>query len=137
MQPSRRYLLKAAAMAAAGIWLPVPAFAREGAPAPAETSRSAWADLVGDTFSVRRPKGLPIELRLHSVEDLASDDTGALAGHDRAFSLLFEGPRRPVLRQGTHELWGFGSRPLGLFLVPVDHARTEQHYEAVFNNPLN
>jgi hypothetical protein len=137
MMPSRRYLLKAAAMAAAGTWLPVPAFALEAAPGRPETSRAAWADLVGETFSVHRRNGLPIELRLHSVEDVASADTAALAGHDSAFSLLFEGPRRPVLRQGTHELWGFGATPLGLFLVPVDHAQTEQRYEAIFNNPVN
>src|SRR5688500_7070678 len=120
MKPSRRYLLKAAAMAAAGTLPPVPTFALGAAPGRPQTSRAALWCVLSDTCTARGQNSATIGVRLHSVEDLASADTEALAGHDRASSLLFEGPRRPVLRQGTHELWGFGPRPPGLFLLPVD-----------------
>jgi len=139
MKPSRREALKAAGMAAAGTLLPMPTFGLEGAAdsSRAEASRSAWSSQLGSSFWVRPRNAPAIELRLESVGDLPSAEAAGVAGHERSFSLLFEGPLRPRLRQGTYELSGFGSRPLALFLVPVDRARTEQRYEAIFNNPFN
>jgi hypothetical protein len=141
MNRSRRELIKAAATAAAGILLPATTYAagrRSGAAAGApETRRSTWAERLGGSFTVERPDGRRIELRLSSVTDLASAPSARLVGHERAFSVLFEGSRRSALTQGTYDVWGLGHGSISVFLVPVDAPGRVQRYEAVFNNALS
>jgi hypothetical protein len=141
MHRSRRELIKTAVVATAGILLPGRSFGGERRPAARagrpETRRSAWADRIGGSFSVERPDGRRVELRLRGVTDLASAETAGLVGHERAFSLVFEGPGRHALPQGTYDIWGFTHGWVALFLVPVDIPQGRQRYEVIFNNAIS
>jgi hypothetical protein len=140
MDRTRREIIGAAAAATAGILFPGSAFGREQSEVlavPPEARRSSWLGRRGGAFTVERPDGGRVELRLRTVGDLATASATGLGGHECAFSLVFEGPRRPALSQGTYDVWGFGFGALSLFLVPVGQARARQLYEAVFNNAIS
>lgn len=48
------------------------------------------------------------------------------------FSLLFQGPREPLLPQAIYRLENQAMGALDLFLVPVGGSETTMRYEAVF-----
>jgi hypothetical protein len=140
MDRTRRGIIGAAAAATAGILFPGNVFGveePETLAVPPEARRSSWMGRRGATFTVERPGGRRVELRLRAVEDLATASATGLGGHECAFSLLFEGPRRSALSQGMYDVWGFGFGALALFLVPVEQARARQLYEVVFNNAIS
>ena len=48
------------------------------------------------------------------------------------FSLIFSGPLRPALHQGTYVLEHPERGPTAIFLVPIGPRGEQMHYEAVF-----
>jgi hypothetical protein len=58
---------------------------------------------------------------------------GGGGGGRGGFTLLFRGPRQPVLPQRIYQVSGDGLGPLALFLVPVGTDAGGCLYEAVFN----
>lgn len=57
-------------------------------------------------------------------------------GHSKreggGFSVLFRGPREPVIDQAIHHLWFSETMKLDVFLVPVGEETQAVLYEAIF-----
>ena len=98
-------------------------------PEPADLSslgRDEFARHLGTTFEVPASDGLVLTL-------VAAD----AAGHPRPggrhpFSLIFTGPRVPLLDQRIHTLVHASLGRLDLFLVPIEPSASSARYEAIF-----
>jgi len=98
---------------------------------------AAFSDQVGTVFHLPQPPAAALELieakltpQLHPLAHLAAD------APNEKFSLLFCGPRLPVLAQDTHVFEHPALGRFELFIVPVrtkDPSR--RYYQAVFNRP--
>jgi hypothetical protein len=94
-------------------------------------ARERFAPLVGQTFAVGHESAagwVGPELELVAVN--------ALRPHSRRaepFSLLFRGPRSPILPQSIYDLVHPALGTLKIFLVPVQPSGDGAEYEAVFN----
>ena len=92
-------------------------------------TREVFLPRVGETFRVAETGA---DLVLAEAASLAVH--GASAGPRRApFSLLFRGPKQPVLPQ---RIWALENEALGrleIFLVPIGPDREGMQYEAIFN----
>jgi hypothetical protein len=91
-------------------------------------SRSDFEQRLLATF--RLPPGLPVsEIVLIEARSL-----GEPAGSRRApFSILFRGPREPVLAQSIYRLDESELGTIEIFLVPIGPDAQGMVYEAVFN----
>jgi hypothetical protein len=70
------------------------------------------------------------------VELIEASDLGpaaVVARRRRTFSLVFRGPREPVLPQRIHGLKHAALGELEIFLVPIGPDRVGMRYEAIFN----
>ncbi|WP_428699390.1 DUF6916 family protein [Stappia sp.] len=68
--------------------------------------------------------------------DLAITEVTAVSGPERpggAFSVVFRGPREPVVEQAIHHIVVEGHGEAEIFLVPLGPDRDGMLYEAVFN----
>lgn len=92
-------------------------------------TREVFLPRVGETFRVAEGGA---DLVLTEAADLSV--RGAGAGPRKApFSLLFMGPKQPVLPQRT---WALENEALGrleIFLVPIGPDAGGMRYEAIFN----
>jgi hypothetical protein len=79
---------------------------------------------LNSTFQVRHEPAT--ELELVEVSD------GSTRGHVN-FSLLFRGPRQPLLPQQIYPVEHDGLGRFDLFIVPVRRDAQGLYYEAVFN----
>ena len=85
----------------------------------------------GTNFSVMGPGGNSVELRLTAVEGLPRQSG---APRSEPFSLIFAGPRSPLLAQRTYRLVHTALGELEIFLVPIGYdSEGGLLYEAVFN----
>jgi hypothetical protein len=130
---TRRRLLELAALAALA-QVPLLSEVRTTGPsgAGAATSvfrRSTFAPLVGRRFELRGTRGESVRAKLVEVRDLR----GAPAADERAFALLFHGPRSPRLEQGLYELRHPSVARARLLVVPAGTGRRGQDYEVVIN----
>lgn len=80
-------------------------------------------------FDLSLPDGLFIPIILIKTQELGVKGSG----RKRAFSLLFEGPRDPILPQKIYSLHEDTLGSLDIFLVPVGVTQEHCQYEAVFN----
>ncbi len=124
----RGFLVSGAAAVTAGVIVaqaPV-AFARSAAKAlkPVTLTRAMFLPLVGTTFKV---SGSTSTLTLVEVGDL----TGAPAGADSQFSLLFE-VAGADLPSRIATLKGSGTT-VSLFVSPVDRGAVHRYHQAVVN----
>jgi hypothetical protein len=124
----RAFLVSGAAAVTAGVVVaqaPM-AFARSAARAlpPVAFTRTTFLPLIGSTFRV---SGTTTRLTLVEVGDL----TGAPAGADSQFSLLFQGAGAK-LPSAIATLKGQGPT-VTMFVAPVDRGIVHQNYEAVVN----
>jgi hypothetical protein len=87
--------------------------------------------ILGQDFVRHNDNGPSVTVRLIQAGAARRDPTAA-AGHDRPFTLLFEGPPDPRLTQGRHDLAHPRRSLPGIFLVQVDGDDTRVLYEAVF-----
>lgn len=94
-------------------------------------ARERFAPLVGQTFAVGHESDagwVGPDLELVAVQ--------ALRPHSRRaepFSLLFRGPRQPILPQSIYDLAHPDLGTLKIFLVPVQPSGDGAEYEAIFN----
>lgn len=99
---------------------------------------SDFSSVVGTPFRVARDDR-PIALELVEVTPAAARDEvearrRAAAGiRAEPFTLLFRGPREPLLAQGIQRLEHERLGTLEIFLVPIRPDEGGPLYEAVFN----
>jgi len=91
---------------------------------------SAFQAALRTKFRLQLDKESSLELVLAEVRTARQADEGR---QGRSFSILFHGPRDPLMPQ---RMYRFGHETLGafdLFIVPVARDDAHCHYEAVFN----
>ena len=90
--------------------------------------------LTADDFISRR--GRPVRVIAgDEAMPLEIADINAMGQSERpggAFSVLFRGPKSPVIDQAMHQVEFDTEPPIGLFLVPVGEDDSGILYEAVF-----
>ena len=97
-------------------------------------TREDFAGSLGTAFRLENSPGESIELTLAEANDLALPLDPATPGpRRRPFSLLFRGPRSPVLPQRIYPLEHPQLGRLEIFLVPVRADAGGVEYEAIFN----
>lgn len=84
---------------------------------------------VGSAFRVEYAPGTSATLTLAEVTVLGG---GGAAARRQPFSLLFRGPRAPVLPQRIYRLEHEGMGALELFIVPIGPDAEGLRYEAIF-----
>jgi hypothetical protein len=124
----RAFLVSGAAAVTAGVIVaqaPV-AFAKSAARAlkPVTLSRATFLPLVGTTFKV---PGTTSKLTLVEVGDL----TGAAAGADSQFSLLFQAAGAEL--PSTIATLKSTTTTVSLFVAPVDRGAVHQYHQAIVN----
>ena len=93
--------------------------------------RSTYVPLVGQTFRILHDQG-SLDVVLQSVSDLKPT---LRPGAEDQFSLVFiDAGLRPVLGQETYVISQARLGRVSLFLVPVDHRKTVQRYQAIINS---
>jgi hypothetical protein len=75
--------------------------------------------------------GLTLQLQLLSAE--TASDRGHQGLSRQPFSLIFRGPREPLLPQRIYSLQHPSLGTLEIFLVPIGPDGSGQRYEAVFS----
>jgi hypothetical protein len=88
-----------------------------------------FAACVGERFGVQ-VDGRSLELALLEAEALAP--AAPRPGGRRPFSLVFRGPRAPVLPQRVYRLESARLGALEIFLVPIGPDDAGLRYEAIF-----
>ena len=84
---------------------------------------------VDSQFDLNLPNGSKLPLTLVTVQDLIAENPQ----YKRAFSLLFDGPREPILPQSIYALRHETLGGLDIFLVPIGVTPEHCLYQAVFN----
>jgi hypothetical protein len=97
-----------------------------------EFTTSTFSDCVGESFSLIAEDDTKLELELVSVTPAATVPTEG-ESQRAPFSLVFHGPREPLLPQRIYQ---FESESLGtfeVFIVPIGYDESGSlEYEAVF-----
>ena len=86
---------------------------------------------AGATFRLETSPGATVDVTLVETKDLSLGNEAA--SRRSPFSLLFRGPRSPVLPQHIYALDHPELGRLEIFLVPVREDRDGVEYEAIFN----
>lgn len=92
---------------------------------------ASFAPHVGEVFLLRVDATTTLEARLAAAEEVPWASGGP--GKRVPFSVLFLGPRWPVLPQRIYRLEHHALGALELFLVPIRRDESGVTYEAVFN----
>ena len=93
-----------------------------------------FAPQLGARFRIR-PDGLePLEVVLIEVTELGGGAGGTAAGPGRrtTFSIVFRGPRTPLLPQRIYRMEHEALGTFEIFLVPIGPDQEGMRYEAVF-----
>ena len=88
-----------------------------------------FAGRLGETFRVDDDSGV-VDLRLASAE--AGNDRPAKPEERTPFSIVFVGPREPILPQRIYRFAHEGLGTFELFIVPIGPDESGMQYEAVF-----
>jgi hypothetical protein len=88
---------------------------------------AVFEPLVGDTFALDAGAGASIDLVL-----AAAAPAGERPGGRAPFSLLFDGPPRPLLPQAIYPLTHAKLGALEIFIVPLGQDAEATRYEAIF-----
>ena len=137
MKFSRRTLLKAGAIWAAGSVLPVSVAATEIGHSRQRSLQDLSLETFrlrsGDTFKVAH-QGKKSALELIEVRNLLPEDRTGI-NQSECFSLLFTGSPEVSLKQGTVFLHHRELGHFAMFLAPVNQRQPDgtRHYEAVVN----
>lgn len=138
--PRRVFLASGASLAGAG-WAGLLPTRAAAAPALARPTlarleklalrRSAFLPLLGQTFRIGHGRG-SVTVVLRQVIDL---EPAVMPGSEHQFSLIFSGPaHRRGLPQGTYRVSHPSRDRISLFVVPVGHLGTTQHYQAIIDS---
>ena len=90
-------------------------------------SQEAFHENLNTNFHAVDSGGTGVDLELVSCKDLGSTPK------QEQFSLLFRGPKQPLLEQMTYELKHDVLGENLIFLVPVRQDADFLYYEAIFN----
>lgn len=93
---------------------------------------TTFEEQLGKLFRLSLPDGGAIELVLVEARSL-SLRPGTAGPRREPFSLLFRGPKSPVLAQRIYPLEHETLGRLEIFLVPVGPDGEGMRYEAIFN----
>jgi hypothetical protein len=91
-----------------------------------------FAEQVGETFRLHLAEGTVLDLVLVEARTL-STRPGNTGPRRDPFSLLFLGPKAPVLPQRIYPLENEAFGRLEIFLVPIGADAGGVKYEAIFN----
>jgi hypothetical protein len=92
-----------------------------------------FAPCVGTPFTVRREGARDVRLVLAEARAARRSPTHPEGiGRPEPFSLVFSGPREPVLAQRIHRLEHAALGRIDLFIVPIGRDAVATRYEAVF-----
>jgi Domain of unknown function (DUF6916) len=95
-----------------------------------DLTRESFAPHVGSEFRLPVDGGAPVALTLIEATSLGP---GRAGGTGRApFSVVFRGPRTPVLPQRIHRLEHDRLGALEMFIVPIGPDAHGLCYEAIF-----
>ena len=94
-----------------------------------ELTHETFANELGSPFELDYGAGAPLKLEL--VEATAAKQS-SVGSRRTPFSLLFRGPRQPVLPQKIYPLEHDRLGRLEIFLVPLGPEGAGMCYEAVF-----
>lgn len=137
----RNFLARGGALVATALLCP-PMLAESSQPLVRERSLNElclamFAEQVQTGFEVTDFSGGSVRLKL--VEATAGTSLpGRADAHHEKFSLIFSGPKTPLLAQRIYRLEHLQIGRFEIFLVPiVTRADDRQHYQAVFNRPFN
>lgn len=86
-----------------------------------------FKSVAGTPFKVTLEGAESSELLLKMVSEKKQSGPGEF------FSIEFEGPKEPFLKQGIYEMEHSKSGMLSIFLVPVGETHDSFLYESVFN----
>jgi hypothetical protein len=89
-----------------------------------------FAPHLGETFRIQAADSEWAEMTL--IEATALGQGTASEGLRAPFSIVFRGPRDPVLPQGTYRVEHAAIGAFELFLVPIGPDGEGMRYEAVF-----
>jgi len=100
------------------------------AASPVLPGLAAFASRLGSVFPLQTATAHLVPLTLAEVADHRSPSSPAGTEH---FSLIFRGPREPLLDQGTHALTHPSLGAFPLFIVPSLRNGDAPTYVAIFN----
>jgi hypothetical protein len=89
-----------------------------------------FAPHLGETFRIQANDSAWAEMTL--IEATALGEGAPAAGRRAPFSIVFRGPRDPVLPQQIYRMEHAALGAFDLFLVPIGPDREGMRYEAVF-----
>jgi hypothetical protein len=97
-------------------------------------TKDDFAGQIGEPFNVHYGSEVPLAAELVEVTGYAAGPraTGATIRRE-PFSLVFRGPRAPVLPQRIYTLEHDAFGRLELFIVPIGPDATGMRYQVVFN----
>ena len=93
-------------------------------------ARQQFVENLASVFTVRTAAGAIVPLELAEVQQ------GRAAPGFEQFSVLFRGPREPLLPQMTYPMAHPALGEFALFIVPVSGGEAGFVYEAVFSTKL-
>lgn len=92
-----------------------------------------FAPHIGQPFQVQIGNGEHLTFELIEVTDLAKEpDTVPVKPPRSPFSLVWRGPRAPILPQRTYRMEHGAIGAFDIFLVPIGPDEQGLRYEAVF-----
>lgn len=95
---------------------------------------SVFAQYLGSKFRMHVDSGSVLEVELIEVKSLApASQAGEPSGGRAPFSIVFRGPRQPVLPQKIYTLEHKRLETFEVFLVPIGPDAEGMRYEAIFN----
>lgn len=94
-------------------------------------SKSEFAAHVDSHFQLRDDAGAQLDLQLVEVWE------GGSSGGQEQFSLLFNGPSKPLMPQRIYSLIHSELGTIDLFLVPTARSEVSASYEAVVTRLLD
>jgi hypothetical protein len=92
-------------------------------------THARFAEELGSLFQLHEGEAAPFRLELAEATELSPSSVGL---RRNPFSLVFRGPRQPVLPQRIYPLEHDRLGRLEIFLVPVGPEGENMRYEAVF-----
>jgi hypothetical protein len=88
---------------------------------------ATFAPHVGETFRVHVDDASSVDIELVRIREPEQTAPGRAP-----FTLLFRGPREPVLPQRIYRFERDGFEPFEIFIVPMGPNQSGMQYEAVF-----
>jgi hypothetical protein len=95
---------------------------------------ATFAEHLNDSFRLSPEEGTDLELVLIEATDLSTEAqrSASSPGRRAPFSIVFRGPRTPILPQRIYRLGHYAIGDFDLFLVPIGPDAQGVRYEAIF-----